>query len=75
MAKAKEAASRGRSSSNQTIGYCRVSTGSQSLDQQIETLRRAGATRLFSEKQSGAKSDRKELARALADGAQYARDR
>lgn len=54
------------SSNPQTIGYCRVSTGSQSLDQQIETLRRAGATRLYSEKQSGAKSDRKELARALA---------
>ena len=48
------------------IGYARVSTDGQALDQQIETLRRAGATKIFSEKQSGAKSDRKELARALA---------
>jgi DNA invertase Pin-like site-specific DNA recombinase len=49
-----------------TIGYARVSTDGQTLDQQRETLRRAGASKLFAEKQSGAKTDRAQLAKALA---------
>jgi DNA invertase Pin-like site-specific DNA recombinase len=48
------------------VGYARVSTDGQSLDAQQAALRDAGATRLFSEKQSGAKIDRAQLARAIA---------
>jgi DNA invertase Pin-like site-specific DNA recombinase len=46
-------------------GYCRVSTGSQSLDAQIAALRAAGATTVFKEKASGARSDRQQLRRAI----------
>jgi DNA invertase Pin-like site-specific DNA recombinase len=49
-----------------TYGYARVSTDGQTLDAQIATLKAAGAERMFSEKQSGAKTDRKALAKALA---------
>jgi DNA invertase Pin-like site-specific DNA recombinase len=49
-----------------TIGYARVSTDGQTLDAQHTALREAGATRVFSEKQSGAKTDRAALARAIA---------
>jgi DNA invertase Pin-like site-specific DNA recombinase len=49
-----------------TIGYARVSTDGQTLDAQTATLRRAGASKVFSEKQSGAKTDRAQLAKALA---------
>jgi DNA invertase Pin-like site-specific DNA recombinase len=48
------------------MGYCRVSTDGQSLDAQIEQLKRAGCTKIFSEKVSGAKSDRLQLQKALA---------
>jgi DNA invertase Pin-like site-specific DNA recombinase len=48
------------------VGYCRVSTDGQTLDAQIAELKAAGATRLFAEKQSGARSDRPQLKRALA---------
>ena len=48
------------------VGYARVSTDGQSLEAQDEALRAAGATRVFSEKQSGAKTDRAALARCLA---------
>src|SRR5262249_765739 len=47
------------------IGYCRVSTGSQSLDAQQAALKAAGAERTFAEKESGIKSDRKQLAMAI----------
>jgi DNA invertase Pin-like site-specific DNA recombinase len=47
------------------VGYCRVSSGSQSLDAQLAALKAAGAERTFAEKESGIKSDRKRLARAL----------
>jgi DNA invertase Pin-like site-specific DNA recombinase len=50
----------------QIIGYCRVSTGGQSLDAQQSALRQAGATQVFSEKVSGVLTDRKALGRALA---------
>ena len=49
-----------------TIGYARVSTDSQTLDAQQAALREAGCTRVFSEKISGAKTDRQQLAKAIA---------
>src|SRR5262249_13367349 len=48
------------------IGYARVSTDGQSLDSQQASLRAAGAERIFSEKVSGAITDRKALAKAIA---------
>src|SRR6516164_11839336 len=48
------------------IGYCRVSTDGQTLDAQIAELKAAGATRVFSEKRSGARTDRPQLRKALA---------
>jgi DNA invertase Pin-like site-specific DNA recombinase len=47
------------------IGYARVSTDGQELEGQQASLRKAGAERIFSEKVSGAISDRKALAKAL----------
>jgi DNA invertase Pin-like site-specific DNA recombinase len=47
-------------------GYARVSTDRQTLDTQHAKLTEAGAEKIFSEKESGAKTDRKELQRALA---------
>lgn len=43
------------------IGYARVSTDQQELDGQQASLREAGAERIFSEKVSGAVTDRKAL--------------
>jgi len=48
------------------IGYARVSTDGQSLQSQTEALRLAGASKVYSEKQSGARSDRPQLAKAVA---------
>jgi DNA invertase Pin-like site-specific DNA recombinase len=49
-----------------TIGYARVSTDGQGLDAQQAALQAAGCVRVFAEKISGAKTDRAQLARALA---------
>lgn len=46
----------------QRIGYTRVSTVSQTLDQQNEALEAAGATKTFSDTMSGARDDRPGLA-------------
>ena len=48
------------------VGYARVSTDGQTLDAQCAALREAGATRVLSEKVSGAKTDRAQLAKAIA---------
>jgi DNA invertase Pin-like site-specific DNA recombinase len=46
-------------------GYARVSTCDQELDIQLAQLRAAGCERIFCEKESGAKDDRRELKRLL----------
>ena len=48
------------------VGYARVSTDGQTLDAQQSALRQAGAEKVFAEKVSGAISDRKALAKAIA---------
>ena len=48
------------------IGYARVSTDGQTLDAQHASLKAAGAEKVFSEKESGAKTDRRQLQRAIA---------
>ena len=47
------------------IGYARVSTQGQSLNNQADRLTSYGCTKLFSEKYSGAKTDRAQLKAAL----------
>jgi DNA invertase Pin-like site-specific DNA recombinase len=47
-------------------GYARVSTDGQSVDAQVAALRAAGASKVFREVASGAKTDRMQLKRALA---------
>lgn len=47
------------------VGYARVSTQDQDLNAQLEALTRAGATKVFAEKISGAKRDRAQLDRML----------
>lgn len=47
------------------IGYARVSTRDQSLELQIDALEKAGAERIYSEKESGGKWDRVELTKCL----------
>lgn len=47
------------------IGYARVSTTDQDLTLQIEALTKAGCERLFTDKASGAKTDRPGLTEAL----------
>jgi DNA invertase Pin-like site-specific DNA recombinase len=48
------------------VGYARVSTDGQTLDAQQAALRDAGAHQVFAEKISGAVTERKALARAIA---------
>jgi DNA invertase Pin-like site-specific DNA recombinase len=47
-------------------GYARVSTDGQSYQDQVAALEAAGATKVFSEKESGARSDRPALRKAIA---------
>jgi DNA invertase Pin-like site-specific DNA recombinase len=48
------------------VGYARVSTDGQTLDAQQAALRQTSCERVFSEKVSGAKTDRQQLARAIS---------
>jgi DNA invertase Pin-like site-specific DNA recombinase len=48
------------------IGYARVSSDGQSLESQDAALKAAGATKVYSEKVSGAITDRRGLAKAIA---------
>jgi DNA invertase Pin-like site-specific DNA recombinase len=48
------------------IGYARVSTDGQTLDAQQTALAAAGCAKVYAEKVSGAKTDRAQLAKALA---------
>jgi DNA invertase Pin-like site-specific DNA recombinase len=47
------------------IGYARVSTYGQTLDAQLEQLRAAGCAKVYREKVTGARTDRKELLKML----------
>jgi DNA invertase Pin-like site-specific DNA recombinase len=48
------------------IGYARVSTDGQTVDAQVDELKRAGAKPIFRETRSGALRERTQLDRALA---------
>jgi DNA invertase Pin-like site-specific DNA recombinase len=48
------------------VAYARVSTDLQSTDGQIDSLTAAGCERIFTESMSGTRSDRPQLAEALA---------
>lgn len=47
------------------IGYARVSTDAQDTQAQLDLLHAAGCERVYAEKISGARSDRRQLANAL----------
>ena len=54
-----------KASKGMRIGYARVSTLDQKLDLQMQALKKAGCTKIFREKVSGASRDRPELKRML----------
>ncbi len=49
------------------MGYARISTTDQSPELQLEALRQAGCERVYTERASGTRDDRPELARVLGD--------
>ena len=57
--------SNGHMATGRVVGYARVSTDGQSLDGQLATLKQHGASVIFREKVSGARSDRPQLRKAL----------
>jgi DNA invertase Pin-like site-specific DNA recombinase len=50
---------------NRRLGYARVSTYGQTLDAQLDQLRAAGCTKIYREKVTGARADRRELIKML----------
>jgi len=48
-----------------SLGYARVSTYGQTLDAQLEQLRKEGCSKIYCEKASGAQPKRRELQRLL----------
>jgi DNA invertase Pin-like site-specific DNA recombinase len=50
---------------NRPLGYARVSTYGQTLDAQLEQLRGVGCTKIYREKATGVRPDRRELLRLL----------
>ena len=50
---------------NRRLGYARVSTYGQTLDAQLEQLRADGCAKIFREKVTGARPDRRELLKLL----------
>ena len=50
---------------NFTFGYARVSKESQSLDRQLDQLKKYGAEYIYNEKMTGTKRERPELAKML----------
>src|ERR1700732_2372769 len=55
----------GTDTQTRRLGYARVSTYGQTLDAQLEQLRREGCAKIFREKASGAQADRRELLKLL----------
>jgi len=47
------------------IGYARVSTGDQNLDMQMDALNKIECDKVFTDKMSGARSDRPGLEEAM----------
>jgi DNA invertase Pin-like site-specific DNA recombinase len=47
------------------IGYCRVSTGEQNPDLQLDALKRAGCKRIFTDRATGKNTKRPELVKCL----------
>src|SRR5216683_145568 len=50
---------------NRRLGYAHVSTYGQTLDAQLEQLRGGGCTKIYREKVTGARADRRELLKLL----------
>ncbi len=50
---------------NRCLGYARVSTYGQTLGAQLDQLRKAGCTKIYREKVTGARADRRELLKLL----------
>ena len=47
------------------VGYARVSTKDQMLDLQVDALKKAGCSKIYTETVSGAKADRPALAKLM----------
>jgi DNA invertase Pin-like site-specific DNA recombinase len=52
---------------NRRLGYARVSTYGQTLDAQLDQLRAEGCSKVYREKASGARADRRELMKLLKE--------